>query len=113
MLEHDLGDAVAEQLGREQGRIEQRGLALALASAKPVHQARHRSRPDREEQRDGLAALLPREDPDDEAAHADHREERARDVDRPVSRVGHVADAAAPQKDGCDDERLDEEPDAP
>ena len=46
---------------------QERGLALPLASAKPVHQARHRGRPDREEQRDGLAALLPHEDPDDEA----------------------------------------------
>ena len=113
LLEQDLGDAVAEQLGREQGWIEQRGLALALASDEPVHQAHHRSRADREEQRDGLAALLPREDPDDEAAHADHREERPRNVDRPVSGVGHVTDAAAPQKDDCDDERLDHEPDAP
>ena len=87
----------AEQLGREQGRVEQRGLPLALAPDEPVHQAAHRRRPDREQRRDGLAALLPHEDAEHEAAHPDHGEERADDVDRPIARVRHVADAAAPQ----------------
>ena len=44
----DLGDTVAEQLGGEQCRVEQRRLALAFASDEPVHQAAHRGRPDRQ-----------------------------------------------------------------
>ena len=114
LLEEDLGDADAEQLGGEQRRIEQRGLALALAADEPVHQAAPSPpTPIASSSADGLAALLPHEDADDEAAHADHGEERSDHVDRPVTRVRHVPDAAAAQQHGRDDERLDQEPDAP
>ena len=63
--------------------------------------------------RDRLAALLPHEDADDEAAHADHGEKRSDYVDRPITGVRHVPDAAASQQHDRDDERLDQEPDAP
>ena len=113
LLQEELEDADAEQLGREERRIEQSGLAFALAAAEPVHQARHRRHADREQCGDGLAALLPDEDADDEAAHADDREERADVVDRAVARVRHVADLPAPQQDDDDDQGLERESRAP
>ena len=113
LLQEELDNADAEQLGREERRIEQSRLAFALAAAEPVHEGRHRCHADREQRRDGLAALLPDEHADDEAAHADDREERADVVDRPVARVRHVADLPAPEQDDDDDEGLERESRAP
>ena len=45
-----------------------------------------------DQQTDELAALLPDENAEDDAAHPDHREERANDVDLPRPCVGDVVD---------------------
>ena len=62
---------------------------------------------------DGLAALLPDEDAEHDAAHADHRQDRADDVERRAARCrGRRGRARCPTA-RCDDDRLEEEGDAP
>ena len=71
LLEDPLEDPEAEQLRREQRGIEERGLALALPADEPVHERSQRSHPEHEKSRHGFAALLPDEDAEHDAAHAD------------------------------------------
>ena len=54
-----------------------RRLPRPLAPHEPVGEQRERDRSDRDQQADELAAFLPDENAEDEAAHADHREDRA------------------------------------
>jgi hypothetical protein len=113
LLEEDLRHPESVRLRREQSRIEEGGLAFALASAKPVHKCCHRRDTDREQGRDGFPAFLPDEHTDDEPPHADHGEDCADDIDGPITRIRHVADASAPHEDGRDDQSFEQEADAP
>src|SRR5207253_9612288 len=79
-----------------------------LAADEQVDEAGHPRDADRQQGRDGYAALLPDEDADEQAAHADHRQSRADDVDRAIARVRHVPDPPRTREDGEDDQALDE-----
>jgi hypothetical protein len=65
----------------EQVRVEQGHLSLAFAPDEPPGQHRERHGPDRHQQADVLAALLPDQDPQHDAAHADDGQDGADDVD--------------------------------
>src|SRR5204863_9950666 len=62
---------------------------------------------------DRPAALLPDEDPEHDAAHAEGRQDRADYVDAAVARVRHVVDAAAAEEHDRDDQDLAPERHAP
>ena len=62
---------------------------------------------------DRLAALLPHEDPEDDAAHADRGEDRADHVHALVSRVRNVVNEPDPGEHDRDDHDLPEEAHAP
>jgi hypothetical protein len=113
LLEEDLEDPDAERLGREQRRIEQRGLAFTPPADEPVHQGCHRGCSDREQSPDELAAGLPDQDADHEPAHAHNGEDGAHHVHGARPRVGHVANQPAPRQDDRNDDRLEEKPYAP
>ena len=68
---------------------------------------------DRDQDADELPALLPDEDADDDAAHADGRQQRADDVDVARAGVGHVLDRPQAAEDDRDHDDLEQEPDAP
>ena len=105
LLEHLAGDPEPEELRLEQVRIDQRGLACALAAHEPPGERAERDGPDREQRRDGLAALLPDQDPEDDAAHAEDRQDPADRVDLPrarVRRVLHEPDAGQHDHDDHD-----------
>jgi hypothetical protein len=110
LLEEDLEDTESVGLGCEQTRIEQSGLPFTLAAAEPVDERCHRGDSDREQERDGLAALLPDEHTDHEPAHPYDRKEGADPIDRSITRVGHVANTPASEQDGCDDRRSPRSP---
>ena len=96
LLEHLLGDPEPKQLRAEEARVDQRRLSLALAPHEPPDEQRHRQRAEEQELRDGLASLLPDEDPEHEAAHRDDREHGSDDVDPAgagVRNVSHEPDA--------------------
>ena len=92
LLEQLLGDPEPEDPGLEQLRVQQRRLPLALAPAKPEDQRGQGQRPDYQERGDRLAAFLPDQDAEDDAAHAEHGEDRTDQVDGPRPGVGRVAD---------------------
>ena len=79
-------DAEPEVLRLEEAGVDQRRLALALALDEPPGERAERDEADREEHADRSAALLPDEDPEHDAAHAERREDRADDVDAPSIR---------------------------
>ena len=113
LLEHLGGDPEPEALRGEQVRIDQRRGAGALAPHQPAGQEHERDHAERDQRAHELAALLPDQDAEHDAAHADDRERRADQVDVPVTRVGHVADQLdAGQHDG-DHDGLERERDAP
>ena len=87
LLHHLLGDADPEGLGAEQIRIEQRQLPLSPASDEPVGQRCQRDRADHQQGSNGLATLLPHEDAEHDAAHAEHGEDGANGVDATRPRV--------------------------
>ena len=62
---------------------------------------------------DRLAALLPDEDAEHDAAHAEDGEHRADDVDVARAGVRHVADEPDPGQHDRDDDDLEQEADAP
>ena len=97
----------------EQARVEQRRAALALAADEPPDQRGHRDEADRDQDADGLAALLPDEDAEDDAAHPDRREGGADGVDRARPGVGHVVDELQAGQHEHDHDRLEREADAP
>jgi hypothetical protein len=61
----------------------------------------------------GLAALLPQEDAEHDAAHAQYRKDRTARVDATRSRVRHVAHELDAGEHDRNDEPLDQERDAP
>ena len=65
---------------------------LALALGEPPDERPERNHADGDERADRLAALLPDEHPEDDAAHAHRREDRSDDVDTFRARVRHVVD---------------------
>ena len=68
------------------------GLPGTLALHEPPREQRERDGAERDEQADGLAAFLPDEDAEDDAAHADDGERGADQVDVAGSGVLDVAD---------------------
>ena len=91
LLHHLLADPDPEVREPEQVGIEQGQLAGALAFDEPPRQQRERDRADRHEQHDRLAAFLPHEDAEHDAAHADDGQHGTDRVD--VARTG-VLDVA-------------------
>ena len=65
----------------EQVRVEQGDPPVALALEQPPGQEHQRHDPEGQEQADELTALLPHQDPEDHAAHADDRQDRTHHVD--------------------------------
>ena len=68
---------------------------------------------DGDEDDDGLAALLPDEDPEHDSSHAHGREDRADDVHASRPGVRHVVDEPAAYEHDRDDHDLAEERDPP
>ena len=97
----------------EQVRVEQGHLVLALAPHEPPGQRDQGDRPDRHEQDDELPALLPDQDAEHDAAHADDRQHRADDVDLAGPGVRHVLDEPDLAQDDGDDDDLEGEADPP
>ncbi len=97
----------------EQVRVEQRRLALTLAAYEPVRQCDQSEEAGHDERPHRLAALLPDQDAQDDAAHAHDGEDGADHVDVARSRVGHVADQPDVGEYDGNDHDLEEEPDPP
>ena len=89
------------------------GFPVSLAPHEPPGQQRERDGAERHEQSDELAAFLPDEDAEHDAAHADDGEDRADHVDLPRPRVRHVADQLDLGQHDRDDDDLEPEADAP
>ena len=100
-------------LRREQVGVEQRRLALALAAHQPPGQPGHRDRADRDQRGDGLAAFLPHQDAEHDAAHAEHGQDGADEVDAPGSGVRDVVDELDARQHDRDDDDLEQERDPP
>src|SRR5512132_1851778 len=60
-----------------------------------------------------FAALLPHEDAEHDAAHAEHRQDRTDRVDVAIARVRRVAHPPDVEQDDRDDHGLEREPHAP
>ena len=81
LLERLGRDPEPEVLRLEEARVDQRRLALALALPEPPGERAEADDADREQRADRRAALLPDQDPEHDAAHAEDGEDRAHDVD--------------------------------
>ena len=86
---------------------------VALAADEPPGQRAERDGPDRHEQDDVLAALLPHQDAEHDAAHAHDRQHRADDVDAARPGVGDVVDQPDLAQHDGDDHHLEREADPP
>jgi hypothetical protein len=106
-------DARPEVREREQARVEQRGLAGPLAPHEPPGEQCHRDGPDRDQQPDGLAALLPDENAEHESAHSEHGEDCAHDVDVSRSGVHHIVNELDLRQHDGDHDDLQAETDPP
>ena len=104
LLEHLPADPQPEDLRWNRSGSSSVDLALAFAPHEPVAEAASPTAPDRQEAPDGLAALLPDQDPEHDAAHADDREDGPDEVDAAVAGVGHVLDQPDPGQDDRDDD---------
>jgi hypothetical protein len=90
LLQHLPGDPQAEDRRLEQLGVDQRRLPLALAAQEPPREGPEPDDADREQRRHGLAAFLPDEDAEHDAAHPQHGQDRADDVHLPGARVRRV-----------------------
>ena len=97
LLQHLLRDADPEVRRGEQGRVDQHGLAVPLASDEPPRERAQPHDADREQREDRLAALLPDQDAEDDAAHADDGQAGTDPVDAAVARVRDVLHQAEPR----------------
>ena len=113
VLEHLSRDPEPEHRRSEQAGVEQGRLLLARAAQEPVGERPQAHRPDDQQLGDGVAAFLPRQDAEDDPAHAEDREDRTDRVDLSRSRVRHVLDVPDPEKDDGDDQELQPEADPP
>ena len=113
VLEHLPGEPDPEVREREQLRIEQRHLPLAVAPHEPAGERPQRERADRDQQQDVVPALLPHEDAEHHAAHPDHGQDRAAQVDLPLPRVRDVLEQPELRQHDRDDHGLEQEADAP
>ncbi len=113
VLKDALADSEAEELGLEEVRVEQRGLALALSAAEPPDERDRADSAHREENADPLAALLPDEDAEHQQGHREDGEHRSHEIDAPVPGERLLADQPAAEQDAGDDDRLDRESDPP
>ena len=113
LLKTLLGDPEAEDLRREQVRVDQWQLALALLADEPAGQRHERDCADDDEGEDRLAALLPDEDPQHQPAHSDHGQDRPDDVDAARPGEGHVLERPDADEDDHDDDDLEGEADPP
>jgi hypothetical protein len=113
LLEHLVRDPQQEDLGAEQARVDQRGLAVPLAPHEPGGQHRHADHADQQQRGDGPAALLPHQDAEHDAAHAEHRQDRTDRVDVAIARIRGVAHPPDVEQDDRDDHGLEREPHAP
>ncbi len=96
-------DPEAEVLRFEEDRVDQRRLAFALPTDDPPRERSQRDQADGDQGGNGLAALLPDEDPEHDAAHADCGEDRADDVN--LSRAG---ERNFPDEPGSDEHDRDD-----
>ena len=87
------------------------GFPCALPAHQPIGKRGQRDHADREEQADGFATLLPRENAQHQAAHAEDREHCADEVDLARARVRHLADEPAAQQHDRDYDDLEQERD--
>ncbi len=113
LLHHLLGDPAPEVGGPEQVGVEQGLLARALAPDQPGGEGREGGDADRDQGAHRLAALLPDEDPQHDAAHAEDGEDRADGVDAAWPGVRDVLHHLDPGEHDRDDDDLQQEADAP
>jgi hypothetical protein len=113
VLECLLGDSEPEVGVPEEVWVKEGRRPFAVAADQPTGQRPERERADRDGQPDELAPLLPGQNPQDDAAHADHREDRAPYVDLAGAGVGHVANQLDVEQDDRDHDQLEEETDPP
>ena len=97
----------------EQIRVQQRGLALPLAADQPVGEGGQHHGTEAHDQSHIAAALLPHEDAEDEATHADDGEDGAHGVDLARPGVGNVLDQANLGEHHQNDQCLEPEPHPP
>ena len=113
VLEHLPGDPEPEQLGLEQVRIDQRRLALDASGGRAsTRSPASEIDADRQEQADGFAALLPDEDAQHQAAHAEDRQQRTDEVDLARAGVRRVTNESDARQHDRDDDDLEQERDA-
>ena len=113
LLHHLLADPDPEVREPEQVGVEQGQLAGALAFDEPPGQQRERDRAERHEQQDRLAAFLPHEDAEHDAAHADDGQHGTDRVDVARSGVLDVADELHAGQHHGDDHDFEREADPP
>ena len=106
-------DAEPEVLGLEEARVDQGGLALALAARQPPSQRHQSDRAGAHQRTDRSSSVFPDEDPEHDPAHADRGEDRADDVHLPRAGVRDVVDEPHSEQDDPDDHELAKEADPP
>ena len=113
LLGHLTGDAEPEVLGGEQRRVDQGRLAGAMAAHQPPGEQSEADRTDGDQRDDRFTALLPDEDAEHDAAHADDRQDGPDDVDATVAGELHVAHQSDAREHDRDHDGLEEEGDPP
>ena len=113
LLQQLTGDASGEVRVPEQARVEQGDLLLALALGQPAGQQEQGHDPDQHQQADVLPALLPHQDAEHDATHAEHGQDGADDVDLARAGVGDVAHQPDLAQHDGDDHHLQPEADPP
>ena len=79
----------------------------------PIGERRQRHGSDQQQRADPLAAFLPHQDAEHDAAHAEDGEDGTHGVDATRSGIGHIGDEFDAGKHDGDDDDLEQEPDAP
>ncbi len=113
LLHHLLGHTEAEVGKPEQVGVEQGRLAALLAPDQPPRQTSEGGGADQHDAENGLRALLPGEDAEDDPPHSDHRQQGADQVDLSRPGVGDVPHSADLGEHYGDDDDLEPETDPP
>ena len=112
-MQHLLGDPHLESLGFEQIRVDQRRLACPFAPRQPERKSDQTGRAEHKQPGHSLAALLPDQDAQDDAAHSEHREHGTATVDHPRAGIRHVPYESDAGQHNRDDDGLQQESNPP
>ena len=100
-------------LGPEEIGIDQRRFALPLATDNPGGKTKERDSAADQNRQHILSALLPDQDAEHDAAHAQDGEEPTHDVDLSTARIRHVTHHLDAGEHDADDHYLKQEGDSP